>query len=153
MQASMTSLPAAVDDRPPLPLRPAPHERDGREDQQSAPARPHPQESCTAAATDPTIGEALRRVVEAQIGPRRVGAIYQNATSAFEVVAVVRDPERARELLNRRCAQWAVIVKDVFRADAEPFPVGSVWASTDHLVREGRPARTSRDVVTGRCPR
>ncbi len=147
----MTSQPAAVDDRPPLPMRPMPHERDGREgDPQPAPARPHPQESFSTAAPDPSTSEALRRVVEAQIGPRRGGAIYQNATSAFEVVAVVRDPERARELLNRRCARWAVIVRDVFRADAEPFAVGSVWASTDLLVREGRPARTSRDVVAGR---
>ncbi|MFJ3497830.1 hypothetical protein ACIPPJ_30155 [Streptomyces sp. NPDC086091] len=71
------------------------------------------------------------------IGPRLAGAIYQNVSGAFEVLAVIRDSERASALLRRR-ARWAVIVKDVLRPGAEPFPVGSVWTSSDHLVREGR---------------
>lgn len=88
-----------------------------------------------AAEPDPVILEALRRVVDDQIGPRRPGALYQNIDGAFEVLSVVRDPKLARGLLNRRSAQWAVIVKDVLRADGEPFAVGSVWTTSDRLVR------------------
>ncbi|TLQ38777.1 hypothetical protein FEF34_40700 [Streptomyces marianii] len=87
----------------------------------------------------------MRRVVDAQIGPRLEGAIYTNQDGAFEVLAVIRDPKRARELLNRRCAQWALIVQDRLRPGAEPFAVGSVWTTSDHLVREadGTPANTN----------
>lgn len=88
-----------------------------------------------AAEPDPMILEALRRVIDDQIGPRGPGALYQNIDGAFEVLAVVRNPERARALLRRRCAQWAVIVRDVLRADGEPFAVGSVWTTEDRLVR------------------
>ncbi|MGY1583845.1 hypothetical protein [Streptomyces sp. MN13] len=131
---SMTS-PVLAADRPPLPRRPTPHERDGR---QSAPSsgRPHPQQAVGDA--DPAIVEALRRVIDAQIGPRQPGAIYQNQDGAFEVIALIRDPKRARELLRRRCAQWALIVRDVLRPDGEPFVIGSVWTMSDHLVREAR---------------
>lgn len=139
---SMMTLPPVLDDRPPLPVRPTPHERDGR--QPTTPGgRPHPRQHATTA--DPSTLEALRRVINHQIGPRAAGAIYQNSDGAFEVVAVVRDPQRARELLKRRCAQWALIVRDVLRPDGEPFVVGSVWTTSDHLVRE---ATTVRQAVT-----
>lgn len=91
-----------------------------------------------AVEPDPMIAEALRRVVDDQIGPRAQGAIYQNVDGAFEVLAVIRNPERARALLGRRSAQWALIVKDVLRPGAEPFTIGSVWTTSDHLVREAR---------------
>ncbi|MET9077880.1 hypothetical protein ABZX95_38355 [Streptomyces sp. NPDC004232] len=97
-----------------------------------------------ATTSDPTILEALRRVIEEQIGPRRPGAIYQNVDGAFEVLALIRDPQRARELLRRRCAQWAVIVRDVLRPDGEPFAIGSAWTTSDHLVREGAEAGAGR---------
>jgi hypothetical protein len=87
-----------------------------------------------APAGDPAALEALRRIVDEQIGPRARGTIYQNSDGAFEVLSVIRDPQRARELLKRRCAQWVVIVRDVLRPDGEPFPVGSVWTDSDHLV-------------------
>ncbi|MER5781289.1 hypothetical protein ABT104_06105 [Streptomyces mobaraensis] len=103
-------------------------------------AHPRP---APAAVPDPTTLEALRRVIDAQIGPRRPGAIYQTSTGIFEVLAVVRDPEQARILLRRRCAQWAVIVRDILQASAEPLAVGSVWTTSDHLVREG----AARDVI------
>lgn len=89
-----------------------------------------------AAEPDPMILEALRRVVDDQIGPRTPGSIYQNVDGAFEVLAVIRDPQRARELLGRRGAQWALVVKDVLRPGAEPFAIGSVWTTSDYLVRE-----------------
>jgi hypothetical protein len=134
---SIMTLPGAMSDKPSLPLRPTPHERDGR--QPSGPGgRPHPSQRASA---DAMTLEALRRVIEEQIGPRRKGAIYQNSDGAFEVLALVRDPERARALLNRRCAQWALIVKDVLRPGAEPFAVGSVWTTSDFLVREADDVR------------
>ncbi|MFF7566618.1 hypothetical protein ACFZB4_42515 [Streptomyces pseudovenezuelae] len=130
---SIMTLQPVLDDRPQLPSRPAPHERDGRQGTPSG-GRPHPQ--AHAAPPDPSTLEALRRVVDAQIGPRGVGAIYQNSDGAFEVIAVIRDPAMARGLLKRRCAQWALIVKDVTRAGGEPFAIGSVWTTSDYLVRE-----------------
>ncbi|MCX4581240.1 hypothetical protein OHB41_50750 [Streptomyces sp. NBC_01571] len=136
---SMTALinPAGAASRPELPRRPIPHERTPDRLTPSG-GRPHPR---TAHAADPTILEALRQVVEQQIGPREPGAIYQNSDGAFEVLSVTRSPERARGLLNRRCAQWAVIVRDVLRADAQPFAVGSVWTSSDRLVRSATASR------------
>ncbi|MFF7986983.1 hypothetical protein ACFZDK_49255 [Streptomyces sp. NPDC007901] len=89
-----------------------------------------------AAESDPMILEALRRVVDDQIGPRTPGSIYQNVDGAFEVLAVIRDPQRARELLGRRGAQWALVVKDVLRPGAEPFAIGSAWTTSDHLVHD-----------------
>ncbi|MER7901345.1 hypothetical protein ABTX62_36170 [Streptomyces sp. NPDC096046] len=74
--------------------------------------------------------------VAAQIGPRAVGAIYQNSDGAFEVLSLVTDPAEAARLLKRR-ARFAVIVRDVLRADGQPFAVGSVWTTSDHLVRAG----------------
>jgi hypothetical protein len=93
-----------------------------------------------AAEPDPMTLEALRRVVNDQIGPRTPGSIYQNVDGAFEVLAVIRDPERARALLGRRSARWALVVKDVLRPGAEPFAVGSVWSTSDFLVREAAAA-------------
>ncbi|MEY9961323.1 hypothetical protein [Streptacidiphilus sp. MAP5-52] len=84
--------------------------------------------------------ELLRRVIDTQIGPRTEGATYQNVDGMFLVLDVVRDPQRARELLGRRSAQWAVVVRDVLRHDGEPFAVGSVWTSADELVRPAVPA-------------
>jgi hypothetical protein len=137
---SMT-LPARAETRPPLPMRPTPHERDGR--QPSDPGgRPHSGQHSSA---DPATLEALRRVIDEQIGPRQPGAIYQNQDGASEVIALVRDPQRARELLKRRCAQWAVIVKDVLRPGAEPLVVGSAGTTSDYLVREAGTAVAGRE--------
>ncbi|MCA1222194.1 hypothetical protein [Streptomyces sp. 8L] len=78
-----------------------------------------------------------RDEVMAQIGPRQAGAIYQNTDGAFEVLALVTDPVEAGRLLRRQAARFAVIVRDVLRADGQPFAVGSVWSDSDHLVRAG----------------
>ncbi|MEV0324578.1 hypothetical protein ACIBKX_40300 [Streptomyces sp. NPDC050658] len=97
------------------------------------------------------MSEALNRVVERQIGPRRVGAIYQNAGGgAFEVLAVVTNPAMAREMLNRRCARYAVIVRDVLRPDAQPVVTGAAWSDGDRLVRAGHgaPADEREQAVT-----
>ena len=141
---SIMTLPPVLDDRPPLPMRPTPHERDGREPSPAG-GRPHPQQNAVQA--DPTLTEALRRVVDRQIGPREVGAIYMNTSGVFEVLVVVRDPEQARALLNRRSAQWALIVKDITRHDGEPFAIGSVWTTSDFLVREAGARRTAEEAI------
>ncbi|MET7458024.1 hypothetical protein ABZT03_40505 [Streptomyces sp. NPDC005574] len=104
--------------RPPLPVRPAPHERDGRRPAPST-GRPHPQAA--------TFGD--------QIGPRRPGAIYQNSDGRFEVLALITDPGEAAQLLRRQSARWAVIVRDTLRPDGIPFAVGSVWTCSDYLIR------------------
>jgi hypothetical protein len=82
---------------------------------------------------------AAGQTIADQIGPRAAGAIYQNVDGAFEVLAVVRDPERAQALLKRP-AQWALIIKDVLRPGAEPFAVGSIWTSSDYLIRPAKEA-------------
>lgn len=129
---SMIAPSPVLADRPPLPMRPTPHERDGRQPSQPG-GRPHPRQHTAA---DPMMTEALRRVVDDQIGPRGVGAIYRNTDGVFEVLVVTRDPKQARALLRKRCAQWAVIVKDVTRAGGEPFAIGRVWTCSDFLIRE-----------------
>ncbi|MGW1534466.1 hypothetical protein [Streptomyces aureus] len=116
---SMTAVPTLAT-RPPLTKRPVPHERTPDRPTPTNP-RPHPRSAC----------------VDGEVGPRAVGAIYQTSISAYEVLAVVRDSERASALL-RRTALWAVIVRDIMRPDSEPYAVGDIWTTSDHLVREGR---------------
>ncbi|MFI8234958.1 hypothetical protein ACIGDI_39805 [Streptomyces sp. NPDC085900] len=141
---SIMTLSPVLDDRPPLPMRPTPHERDGRDPSPDS-GRPHPQQH--AAGADPTMTEVLRRVVDRQIGPREVGAIYRNTAGVFEVLVVVRDPEAARALLRRRSAHWALIVKDITRHDGEPHAIGSVWTTSDFLVREAGARRTVEEAI------
>lgn len=124
--------------QPPLPTRPEPHERDGRQPTPSD-GRPHPQQAADS-VTEAFLNEALHRVVEQQLGPRRAGAIYKNVDGAFEVLAVVTNPAVAREMLGRRCARFAVVVRDILRPDAQPFVIGSVWTDSDWLVRAGHAA-------------
>ncbi|CAL9668793.1 hypothetical protein [Streptomyces sp. enrichment culture] len=132
---SMT-LPARAENRPPLPVRPTPHERDGRQEGAGT-ARPHPQQQMLA---DRGVDPAR---VEREIGPRRPGVIYRNIDGAFMVLETIRDPERARTLLGRGSAQWALIVKDVLRRGAEPFVIGSAWTSSDYVVRLDATANTA----------
>ncbi|MFH9821378.1 hypothetical protein [Streptomyces sp. NPDC017230] len=84
---------------------------------------------------------ASRPSVQDEIGPRLPGAIYANIDGRFEVLALITDTAQATQLL-RRAARWAVIVRDTLRADGDPFVVGSVWTTSDYLVR---PARTAYD--------
>ncbi|MEW2134627.1 hypothetical protein AB0898_29930 [Streptomyces sp. NPDC005435] len=57
----LASLVPAFEDRPPLPIRPKPHERDGRQDSPDTGGRPHPQQ-----ATD-------RARLAAETSPRQPG--------------------------------------------------------------------------------
>ncbi|MGW6926516.1 hypothetical protein ACWGA9_35530 [Streptomyces sp. NPDC054950] len=51
------AAPALADTRPPLPVRPQPHERDGRQPQQPG-GRPHPQHTARHAHLARLIGAA-----------------------------------------------------------------------------------------------
>ncbi|KDN74820.1 hypothetical protein DF19_27430 [Streptomyces olindensis] len=145
---SMT-VPVLGDTRPPLPVRPTPHERDGRQPQTGG-GRPHPQHTSRHDDTDhPALPDRSRSMMpvtvalpstEQEIGPRRPGAIYQNVDGRFEVLALITDPREAAKLLRRDSARWAVIVRDTLRPDGQPFAVGSVWTTSDYLIR---PAKTA----------
>ncbi|MFD5814757.1 hypothetical protein [Streptomyces sp. NPDC127038] len=117
---SMTAVPALTT-RTPLPKRPVLHEK--------TPDRPTP--------TNPRPHPRHARA-DAEIGPRRPGAIYQNVDGRFEVLALVTNPREAAQLLRRTSARWAVIVRDTLRPDGIPFAVGSAWTTSDYLLREGR---------------
>jgi hypothetical protein len=75
--------------------------------------------------------------VSQEIGPRTEGAIYENIDGAFKVLELVTDHAKARELLHRRSAQFAVVVRDLRREDGQPFAVGSVWTTSDRLLKAG----------------
>jgi len=77
--------------------------------------------------TAPTLAQA--------IGPRSEGAIYENVDGAFRVLELVTG--KARELLHRQAARFAVVVQDVRREDGQPFAVGSVWTTSDRLIKAG----------------
>ncbi|MYW46384.1 hypothetical protein GT346_24455 [Streptomyces sp. SID161] len=74
----------------------------------------------------------MRRVAAQQIGPRRPGIIYRNVDGLFLVVDVFTEPDKARRLLNRRSAQFAVVVINLI--DDRMHILGSVWTSSDHVV-------------------
>ena len=98
---------------------------------------------CTASnrTTPPTpanpaqADEALSRVVADQIGPRRPGVVYDNVDGAFRVLDVITVPSEARRILRRRSAQFAVIVVDTLRENAQAFPVGTVWTGSDRVLK------------------
>ncbi|MEU4655106.1 hypothetical protein AB0G32_14400 [Streptomyces sp. NPDC023723] len=75
-----------------------------------------------------------------EIGPRHPGAIYQNVTGRYEVLALVTDRAEVARLLRRNSARWAVIVRDTLRPDGQPVAIGSVWTTEDYLLRPGRPS-------------
>uniref|UniRef100_UPI003F492B92 hypothetical protein n=1 Tax=Streptomyces achromogenes TaxID=67255 RepID=UPI003F492B92 len=81
--------------------------------------------------------------VQDEIGPRQPGAIYQNVDGRFEVLALVTDPADAAQLLRRKAARWAVIVRDTLRPDAQPFAVGTVWTDSDYLIRPAKRSHVS----------
>ncbi|MFE2337327.1 hypothetical protein [Streptomyces coelicoflavus] len=83
-----------------------------------------------------------RPSVQDEIGPRLPGAIYANVDGRFEVLALITNPTDAAQLLRRTAARWALIVRDTLRPDGDPFAVGSVWTTSDYLVRPARTAYT-----------
>ncbi|MEV8248099.1 hypothetical protein AB0R01_30650 [Streptomyces rochei] len=77
--------------------------------------------------------EALRRVTVQQIGPRRPGLVYDNATGTFEVRAVITDLAEARRILRRNAARFAVLVRDL-HAGTEYY-TGATWTGSDRVLK------------------
>jgi hypothetical protein len=69
----------------------------------------------------------------AEIGPRRPGTVYDNATSLFEVVAVITDPSEARRVLKRNSARFAIHVVDLVTGAGHY--TGAVWTGSDRVLR------------------
>jgi hypothetical protein len=87
----------------------------------------------TPLATDPDVSEALRQVIARQIGPRRPGTVYDNATGTYEVVTVITDRDEARRRLRRRAAQFAVEIRDLHTGQTDL--VGTVWTGSDRVLK------------------
>lgn len=69
----------------------------------------------------------------AEIGPRAVGTVYDNASGIFEVRAVVTDHTEARRVLRRHSARFAVLVRDL-HAGTEHY-TGAVWTGSDRVLK------------------
>lgn len=69
----------------------------------------------------------------AEIGPRAVGTVYDNASGAFRVLAVVTDPSEARRILRRNAARFAILVRDC-HAGTEHY-TGAIWTGSDRVLR------------------
>ena len=69
----------------------------------------------------------------AQIGPRRPGTVYDNASGMFRVLAVVTDPSEARRILRRNAARFAVLVEDLHTASRHY--TGATWTGSDRVLK------------------
>ncbi|QKW31499.1 hypothetical protein HUT11_35645 (plasmid) [Streptomyces seoulensis] len=87
----------------------------------------------SVAADTAQADEALRRVTTAQIGPREPGVVYDNATSAYRVLAVITNPSEARRILRRRAARFAILVRDL-HAGTEHY-TGATWTGSDRVLK------------------
>jgi hypothetical protein len=77
--------------------------------------------------------EALARVTADQIGPRRPGLVYDNATGTYEVRVVVTDLAEARRILRRQAARFAILIRDV-HAGTEHY-TGATWTGSDRVLK------------------
>ncbi|MGA5670051.1 hypothetical protein ACPCTG_31790 [Streptomyces pseudogriseolus] len=68
-----------------------------------------------------------------QIGPRRPGLVYDNATSTYEVRAVITDLTEARRILRRQAARFAILVRDL-NAGTEHY-TGATWTGSDRVLK------------------
>ena len=69
----------------------------------------------------------------AQIGPRRPGTVYDNASGMFRVIAVVTDPSEARRILRRNAARFAVLIRDLH--DGTEHYTGATWTGSDRVLK------------------
>ncbi|MGW2739098.1 hypothetical protein ACWC4D_33475 [Streptomyces sp. NPDC001288] len=69
----------------------------------------------------------------AELGPRRPGTVYDNASGIFTVLQVVTDPSEARRILRRNAARFAVLVRDL-HAGTEYY-TGAVWTGSDRVLK------------------
>jgi hypothetical protein len=89
--------------------------------------------TATRTTNTPQTDEALRRVTAEQIGPRREGTVYDNASGLFRVLEVVTDPSEARRILRRNSARFAVRIFDM-HAGTEHY-TGAVWTGSDRVLK------------------
>lgn len=75
----------------------------------------------------------IASTTSAEIGPRRPGTVYDNASGLFEVLRVVTDPSEARRILKRHAARFAVLVRDL-HAGTEHY-TGAVWTGSDRVLK------------------
>ena len=71
--------------------------------------------------------------VSAEIGPRAVGTVYDNASGAFKVLQVVTDPSEARRIMRRNAARFAILIRDL-HAGTEHY-TGAVWTGSDRVLK------------------
>ena len=77
--------------------------------------------------------DSTTRSTAAQIGPRKPGTVYDNASGLFEVRSVVTDLTEARRILRRRAAQFAILIRDL-HTGAEHY-TGAVWTGSDRVLK------------------
>ena len=71
--------------------------------------------------------------ITAQIGPRRPGTVYDNASGMYRVLAVVTDPAEARRILRRNAARFAVLIRDLH--DGSEHYTGATWTGSDRVLK------------------
>jgi hypothetical protein len=71
--------------------------------------------------------------ITAQIGPRTLGTVYDNASGTFEVRAVVTDIAEARRVLRRNAARFAILIRDL-HAGTEHY-TGAIWTGSDRVLK------------------
>ncbi|MFF9287540.1 hypothetical protein [Streptomyces griseosporeus] len=88
----------------------------------------------TASPTDiKQAEEALRRVIQDQIGPRRPGVVYYDGGRLVEVLRVIADLSEARRILKRRAAQFAIELIDLHTGDRRY--TGAIWTGSDRVLK------------------
>ncbi|MFD8899946.1 hypothetical protein [Streptomyces ardesiacus] len=70
---------------------------------------------------------------QAQIGPRRPGVVYDNASGTFEVRAIITDLTEARRILRRNAARFAILIRDL-HAGTEHY-TGATWTGSDRVLK------------------
>ena len=74
-----------------------------------------------------------RNTTAQQIGPRRPGVVYDNASGTFEVRAIVTDLTEARRILRRNAARFAILIRDL-HAGTEHY-TGATWTGSDRVLK------------------
>jgi hypothetical protein len=77
--------------------------------------------------------EALRRVIQDQIGPREPGVVYYDGGRLVEVRRVINAASEARRILRRRAAQFAILVRDL-HTGTEHY-TGAIWTGSDRVLK------------------
>lgn len=93
----------------------------------------HPVDNVHPVPTTIQADEALRRVTAAQIGPRRPGVVYDNASGTYEVRAIITDLAEARRILRRNAARFAILIRDL-HAGTEHY-TGATWTGSDRVLK------------------